>query len=57
MNTARLTTRRKSTPPSQKSRPVPEILLELAYFLHTTKVVGKTKGPRPLLMSTGTKSR
>jgi hypothetical protein len=55
MKTARLTTRRKSTRPSQKSRPVPEILLELAYYLHTTQVVGKIKGPRPLVSSVGTK--
>ena len=40
MPTAHVTRPRRSTP----TRPVPELLLELAYYLHATQVVARLPG-------------
>jgi hypothetical protein len=40
---AQVVTHRKSTRNTRQTRPVPEMLLELAYYLHTTSVVGKSR--------------
>lgn len=49
MTATQLPARRKTARPSAKkttpARPVEQVLLELAYFLHATKVVGHRDAP------------
>ena len=49
MTATRPTAARKTTDKSSKTpaRPVTDVLLELAYLLHATKVVGRRDAPAP----------
>lgn len=49
MTGTRPTNARKTTGKSSKTpaRPVTDVLLELAYLLHATKVVGRRETPSP----------
>lgn len=47
MTATRLPERRKTAPKTAPARPVTEVLLELAFCLHATKVVARREGPAP----------
>ncbi|QEG30298.1 hypothetical protein GobsT_51020 [Gemmata obscuriglobus] len=49
--TATQPTNRKNSKKASTARPVPAMLLELAYLMHATKVVGVRETPAPRQVS------